>query len=364
MRRSSDRHNVFLVVREIKHSLSSFMDLNFLVPDGWKTGDPCPPKFLGIFDSILDCVNACLKMRARLPLEDRNRVKWHHSEMSPSYREALVDEFKGGKLMGAYATDTLGTVCILNANLILSLPENNVQGMDIPDIGLVFLWRANKSTMCSLWQRMGRGSRDLLREATAVAFAESKSFDSVATEKESQKRKREESRAAKEAAQHAGASAPKERPKKKQCTRSDHEKENIPAQSVSPEVVDQLERTVNQEENEETVPDKSADIPPSSIANSLPSSSSQASPNDCTTPVVPIEQVRNSRKEVYSQFHREQSDAGGSSRGAKGRTGGHALKDIERVDPAIEDVINASERGLGCRRIPAHIVFEEELVGE
>lgn len=110
MRRSSDRHNVFLVVREIKHSLSSFLDLNFLVPDGWKDGDPFPPKFLGIFDSILDCVNACLKMRARLPLEHRNRIKWHHSEMSPKYREDVVDEFKSGKLLGAYATDTLGTV--------------------------------------------------------------------------------------------------------------------------------------------------------------------------------------------------------------------------------------------------------------
>ncbi|KLO04348.1 P-loop containing nucleoside triphosphate hydrolase protein, partial [Schizopora paradoxa] len=171
MRRSSDRHNVFLVVREIKHSLSSFMDLNFLVPDGWKTGNPFPPKFLGLFDSILDCVNACLQMRARLPLEHRNRIKWHHSEMSSTYREEVVEELKNGTLLGAYATDTLGT------------------GMDISDIELVFLWRANKLSMCSLWQRIGRGARNLSREAIAVAFAESKAFDHVCVEKEEKKRK-------------------------------------------------------------------------------------------------------------------------------------------------------------------------------
>lgn len=112
MRRSSDRHNVYLVVREIKCSLSSFADLNFLVPDGWKTGDPLPPKFLGVFDSILECVNACLLIRARLPLELRNRVKWHHSEMSPTYRSEVFDEFKNGGLLGACATDTLGTVSL------------------------------------------------------------------------------------------------------------------------------------------------------------------------------------------------------------------------------------------------------------
>ncbi len=93
--------------------------------------------------------------------------------------------------------------------------------MDISDIELVFLWRANKLSMSSLWQRMGRGSRNLLREAIAVIFAESKTFDSVRAEKEEKKRKREETKAAKQAAKSVGSSGNTERPRKRQRTESE-----------------------------------------------------------------------------------------------------------------------------------------------
>lgn len=226
--------------------------------------------------------------------------------------------------------------------------------------------------MCSLWQRMGRGSRNLGSEAIAVVFAESKSFDSVCAEKEKKKRKRDETKAAKEAAKHVGTSTSQERPKKRQRTDSDHSKENIPVQTPLPGSTDQSERTNEEMVSEGTVPDKSPDTPqaPASIGDSnLPSTTlhtdeGSESQQISTTPTIPIAQIRESRKEVYSEFHREQSNINGSVRGLKGRSGGRTKKDLEIIDPAIEDIVNASERGLGCRRLPARIMFEEELVGE
>ncbi|KAG1764951.1 hypothetical protein EDD22DRAFT_978919 [Suillus occidentalis] len=35
-----------------RYSLSSYMDIAFLIPTGWMTGDQVPPKFLIFFDSI------------------------------------------------------------------------------------------------------------------------------------------------------------------------------------------------------------------------------------------------------------------------------------------------------------------------
>ena len=57
IRRSSDRPNIKIGVRKIKYALASYADLAFLVPPGWKVGDPPLLKFLIFFDSIQDAVN-------------------------------------------------------------------------------------------------------------------------------------------------------------------------------------------------------------------------------------------------------------------------------------------------------------------
>ncbi|KAI6117853.1 hypothetical protein EDD16DRAFT_1452205, partial [Pisolithus croceorrhizus] len=44
--RSSDRPNIGIGVKKIKYALNSFADLTFLIPAGFKMGDPPPPKFL------------------------------------------------------------------------------------------------------------------------------------------------------------------------------------------------------------------------------------------------------------------------------------------------------------------------------
>lgn len=107
--RSNDRPNVAIVVREIQHSLTSFADLDFLV-DGWASGGPPPPKFLIIFDDKNECVKAAKRLRSRIPAKDRDKIKWHHSDMTSEFRVEEIDAIRKGEIIGMCATDTLGMV--------------------------------------------------------------------------------------------------------------------------------------------------------------------------------------------------------------------------------------------------------------
>ncbi len=54
IQRSNDRPNVYLTVRKLRYSMSSFQDLDFLIPKGWTPGHPVIrlPHFLVFFDNI------------------------------------------------------------------------------------------------------------------------------------------------------------------------------------------------------------------------------------------------------------------------------------------------------------------------
>ncbi|KAJ6496925.1 P-loop containing nucleoside triphosphate hydrolase protein, partial [Mycena vulgaris] len=158
IRRSNDRPNIHLIVREMKYFMSSFMDLAFLIPENWKPGDPLPPKFLIFFDSIADSLEAAKFLRGRLPLEYRDKIKWLNSEMSPEFKETEADALKTGKIWGLSCTDSFG------------------MGLDLPDILLVLQWRST-CDMCTLWQRLGRAARAFHLTARALFLVEPKRFD-------------------------------------------------------------------------------------------------------------------------------------------------------------------------------------------
>lgn len=109
MHRSNDRPNVFIAVREIKHAMDSFADLDFLVDD-WASGKARPRKFIVFFNNIADSVAAGLRLRSRLPRRLRNQVKWHNSNMSSKFREDELNAFLAGRITGLLATDTIGMV--------------------------------------------------------------------------------------------------------------------------------------------------------------------------------------------------------------------------------------------------------------
>lgn len=110
IRQSNDRPNVRLMVRRIQHTIASYYDLEFLVPDGWKSGDQQPPKFVIFFDKISEAVAAGLFLRARLPLVFRNKIKWFHSTMSTGFKEDEVENLQSKETWGICATDSFGMV--------------------------------------------------------------------------------------------------------------------------------------------------------------------------------------------------------------------------------------------------------------
>ncbi|KAJ7309422.1 P-loop containing nucleoside triphosphate hydrolase protein [Mycena albidolilacea] len=174
IRRSNDRPNIHLIVREMKYSMSSFKDLAFLIPEDWKPGDPPPPKFLIFFDSIADSIEAAKFLRRRLPLAERHKIKWFNSDMSTEFKEAASDGLKKGEVWGLSCTDSFG------------------MGLDLPDILLVIQWRST-CDMCTLWQRLGRAARALHLTARGLFLVEPKRFDANIAKAEARAEKRAES---------------------------------------------------------------------------------------------------------------------------------------------------------------------------
>ena len=54
---SNDRPNVYLTVRKIRHALSTFKDMEFLIPEGWVPGVRVP-HFLIFCDNIEESIRA------------------------------------------------------------------------------------------------------------------------------------------------------------------------------------------------------------------------------------------------------------------------------------------------------------------
>ncbi|KAH9929411.1 P-loop containing nucleoside triphosphate hydrolase protein [Fomitopsis serialis] len=118
IRRSNNRPNVHIEVRRIKHSLSGYEDLDFLVlPRTERAAGDLIPKFLVFFDNIDDC-------------------------MSEQFREDDLAAFNASNLYGLCSTDSFG------------------MGVNVADVRIVVQWRMPRD-LNTLWQRFGRAARDL-----------------------------------------------------------------------------------------------------------------------------------------------------------------------------------------------------------
>ncbi|KIK74712.1 hypothetical protein PAXRUDRAFT_19609 [Paxillus rubicundulus Ve08.2h10] len=108
IRRSSDRPNIKIEVRKMKYSLNSYADLAFLIPDGWKIGDPPPPKFLIFFNDIQHVIQAAKYLQRHLPREMQDKVKWFNSDMTDIYKVTELANFIDGTTWGYVTTESFG----------------------------------------------------------------------------------------------------------------------------------------------------------------------------------------------------------------------------------------------------------------
>ncbi|KAF8054648.1 hypothetical protein FPV67DRAFT_1460618 [Lyophyllum atratum] len=139
--RSNDRPEISIMVRGLNFTVSSFKDLDFLVPKGFKEGDPPLPKFLIFFDNTKEAEAACHHLRMLLPPSLRKKIKWFHSTMTLTYRD-----------------------------------EELMNGMDLPDIEIVIQWKAT-CDLCTLWQRFGQAGVEGTARASGSCWWKKKHLD-------------------------------------------------------------------------------------------------------------------------------------------------------------------------------------------
>ncbi|QRV87678.1 Helicase conserved C-terminal domain [Ceratobasidium sp. AG-Ba] len=178
IRCSNDRPNIIPVVYEMQHSAQSFFDVAFLIPLGLTANSPRPRKFLLFMNSRDQCVDAGKFLRARLPLELRDKVVWVHADMSREFCAKALADLREGKIFGIVCTDVVG------------------MGIDIPDIELVVQFQL-PIRFCTLFQRFGRCARSVALVAIAILIVESKYFDDTKKRLGEQAAKRQEREAAK-----------------------------------------------------------------------------------------------------------------------------------------------------------------------
>jgi superfamily II DNA helicase RecQ len=108
----TDCPNIKLCVRKIKHSLASYRDLLFLVPEGWKSGDPAPEKFLVFFDDIHNSILAAKALQVLLPHAYREKIAWFNSDMTTEYKETQINRLRTGNIWGLCTTESFGMVSL------------------------------------------------------------------------------------------------------------------------------------------------------------------------------------------------------------------------------------------------------------
>ncbi|KAF8313728.1 P-loop containing nucleoside triphosphate hydrolase protein, partial [Cantharellus anzutake] len=160
--RSNDRPNIHLCVRKMKYSITSHLDLAFLVPlnpeidnSDWVRQNI--PQFLIYCNSQVDAESTALFLRSRIPVHARHRIVWYHSGMSDAFKKETIEEYERGGILGLCCTDACG------------------MGLDLRRVRIVVQYRLLKK-IDAIVQRFGRAGRDSSIQATAILLVEKTYF--------------------------------------------------------------------------------------------------------------------------------------------------------------------------------------------
>lgn len=302
-RRNCDRSNISLVVRPIRNTYSSFVDLGFLVR-GCKIGGPPPKKFLVFFDDINSAMGACKYLRSLLPIPYYDKINWFCANMSSTFKTEETDNITYGRTWGLCTTESFGMVgCMPSVACIpLIVP---LQGMDVADFEIIVQWRVTCSST-TYWQRGGRGARDRSIEATYILLVDREYFEKGDGELDRGTKRRRDTQ--------LDSNPPAKRHKSSMPTvRSSIEEIGVTGVEVE---ADTMER--DEGESDGGV------------------------------------ELRRALQSKYFEVDREGSGKGGNQ--------GRRRK--KELDPVLADIVNAKQRGIKCRRIPILAALENEKAGE
>ena len=165
--RSIDRPNIYLSVEYVRSSLTSYLDLNYLIPKSNQCASPADiPKTIVFVDnrkSVWSLTTHLLEVardeygfaRDEYGLEKFSTGEFSHliadysTILSQEHRDAVLHDFAAGYIRILVCTEAAG------------------MGVDIADVQRVIQWGVpNFINLSTLWQRMGRAGRS--RDTQAV----------------------------------------------------------------------------------------------------------------------------------------------------------------------------------------------------
>ena len=193
--------------------------------------------------------------------------------------------------------------------------------MDLPDVELVVQYRATCG-ICTLWQRFGRAARDRTRTAKVLFLVEPKHYDEVKTQKATRQAER------KRKADQAQLGDPG-RAFKKVCGATGPVATGAPGEDapIGAPGTEPIAQGLGDDEEMVEAPDA---VTPSAPSTVTPSPGHTAD-------------VHAERRRLYNQPPSKVPQRGRKSR--------------DELEPAMDDMINAKSRGLGCSRAPLTIHF-------
>ncbi|KAF5342587.1 hypothetical protein D9611_001979 [Ephemerocybe angulata] len=215
----NDRHNVSIIIRAMHHAMNTYRDLWFLIP--------------AVLRSILDIKKAFVYadtihvardiedyLYSLCPEEMRKEgfIRPYSAAFSVEYREAVMEQFKVGKVRILICTDAAGMGC------------------NIPDIDIVVQWKLPAS-ISSFVQRAGRAARGSGRTGLAVLLVEKSVYEAdlpaylessdVSRELENGgKKKKSRKSKVREASTYPKPKSPKEYAELRGALRGGHDKAN------------------------------------------------------------------------------------------------------------------------------------------
>ncbi|KAI0072890.1 P-loop containing nucleoside triphosphate hydrolase protein [Panus rudis PR-1116 ss-1] len=157
----NDRSNVSLVTRACEHPISSFADLDFVIPATVSSRDDIPKTYI-----YVDNIDEGSKMidhlydvlRARSPtLTDEGIIRPFNAVLSHEYRTRAMLCFREGSIRILVCTDAAGMGC------------------NIPDIDIVIQWQL-PATLSNWVQRAGRAARGYGRKGLAILLVEPSAY--------------------------------------------------------------------------------------------------------------------------------------------------------------------------------------------
>ncbi|KAH9929414.1 P-loop containing nucleoside triphosphate hydrolase protein [Fomitopsis serialis] len=300
IRRSNDRPNVHIEVRRIKHSLSGYEDLDFLVlPRTERAAGDLIPKFLVFFDNIDDC-------------------------MSEQFREDDLAAFNASNLYGLCSTDSFG------------------MGVNVADVRIVVQWRMPRD-LNTLWQRFGRAARDLTLNAVAILLVDGRYFD-----EEKEKKQRAAEKAAEKAAKKRKAvNDPAQKPTKRARTNDTPGTSAATATSSITNIEQQREAASETESADATRP------PAGGVSEDQGRGSSQEPPQRGAGVGSQVD-LASLRADIEAA--RLSSRQGGARKGKK------TDQETSELSAELDALVNAATRPHRCYRAPIMAYYRNDQI--